>query len=161
MWKRLILVAALALTASAPPELPRIAIIAATHGPQERGTGLWRPTMDQAVAAREALRKFLATGRTSNRWSEDRRLEVARNFDTYILQVEGVRRPTGNRFYDSDGNGPKQIHIDGFCPQIVEETGDRVYRDQLIVSDGGSCIFQAEYDLQTESITLFQTNGYA
>ena len=160
MGKWLMLVAALALTASAPPRGPRIAIVPADHGPDERGTGFWRPTMDQAVAAREALRKFLATGRKTGRWSEDRRIEVARNFHTYILQVEGVRKPTGNRFYDSDGNGSKQIHIDGFCPQIVEQVGGRVYREQLLVNDGGSCIFQAMYDPRTRTITFFQTNGY-
>jgi len=157
MWKNFAAIVTLGLTASAPPLLPRIAIIAAEHGPDERGTGLWRPTMDQAVAARESLRGFLTTAKSANR----ERLFVARNFDTYILQIEGVRKPTGNRFYDSDGTGSKQIHIDGYCPQIAEEVGDRIYQEQLYVDDGGPCIFQAMYDLRTGSITFFQTNGYA
>lgn len=161
MGNSLMSIVALVLTASAPIQAPRIAIVPAEHGPDERGTGLWRPTMAQAVSAREALREFLATGKSRDHWSEERRLEVAKRFDTYVLQIEGVRRPTGNRFYDSDGTGPKQIHIDGFCPQIVEETGNQVYREQLSVDDGGSCIFQAMYDLRTAKIIFFQTNGLA
>jgi hypothetical protein len=162
LWKSLASIAALTLTGSALPQVPRIAIVAAGHDREERGTGLWRPTMIQAAAAREALRKFLTAEKTVNdgRW-ERQRSEVARNFNSYVLQIEGVRKPTGNRFYDSDGNGPRQIHIDGFCPQIVEEVGDRINREQLIVYDGGSCIFQAMYDVRTGTITFFQANGLA
>lgn len=108
---------AMQATGCTPADSPRIYIVDATVLPGESGSGLWRPWHSQATAAVEALRAYLDEKASSavNPWERPEERDYIRKYlNSYSLQIEGVRKPPSNRFYGVEGNGPKQIHIDGF-----------------------------------------------
>ena len=73
---------------------PPIYVVDAQLWTGRRGTGRWRPTMAQAVAARAALRRYLALVPPPglNGWQADRAREVSAAFDDYTFQAESVRQ---------------------------------------------------------------------
>lgn len=157
---RLALAAALLVAQVAASAPPRIYVVDALHAPGP-GTGLWRPTLAEALAARASLRRYLIAPPTGalDRWQLAGARQVAAAFDGYVMQAEGVRAPTSRESYGTEGAGPRQIHLDGFCDSIAPSFGDRVRREMQIVFDGGSCVFAAMYDMRTKRITRFRVNG--
>jgi hypothetical protein len=153
----------LALIGATSFNLPEVYVVPSHLAPGQPGTGQWRPAGTQVSAAREALRRYLndASVPERNMWERAGREDVRAKYDSYILQMEGVRRSVGKRLFETQGNGPKQIHIGGFCPEIAHTTRDRIKREPLLITDGGSCIFQAMYDLESKQITFFAVNGVA
>ena len=43
---------------------------------------------------------------------------IARNFTNYALQMAGVRKPSGNRSYETEDLGSKQIYLQGLCLDV-------------------------------------------
>ena len=88
--------------------------------PYRLGLGRWRPADDQAVTARNELRKYLSINRVGQRsdvFNEAaNRAYIFAAFDGYAMQMQGVRTANNQReFYDTEGFGPKQIHINAVC----------------------------------------------
>ena len=154
--------ARLALAAVGATEPTRLYVVDANVPPGDAGDGLWRPTFREAAEAREALKEYLRSPKRPTYEGLRGRdaARIAAEFDSYTVQAEGVRAPGPRAFYGVDGNGPKQIHLDGFC-QASATHMDGLASRQLIVMDGGSCIFQAMYDVRSRRITFFASNGYA
>ena len=64
-WSRwlvaIVLIGVAGCSGSALPGSPKVYIVDARHDPSGPGSGLWRPGMVDAGAARTALRNYLAT----------------------------------------------------------------------------------------------------
>lgn len=155
--------ALLLVAAAAPPQsTPRLYIVDAAPSPGGTGSGLWRPTGVEADAALVALRDYIHSSAPAklHRWHDEKEKIVA-SFETYVIQAEGVRAPGPREFYGTEGNGPKQIRLDGFCDGIAKEIGPRIayvpYAE--LISDGGYCIFHATYDVSSRQIVDFRVNG--
>ncbi len=168
---RLVGVVALVLTDCA------IAAVAVSKGGQPRsiyivdaslltgqsGAGRWPPTMGEAIAARTALRNYLRDNRVqakSDAFIEARnRAAVSSQFDSYTMQVEGVRAASNpQQFYDTEGFGPKQIHVNAVCAS-ARGAITNLSSEQMAVSDGGNCFFTALYDLNSKRIVMFMPGG--
>lgn len=153
----------LALSAATLADLPTVHVVDAPLMPGQRGTGLWRPTIHHVDAARKALRRYLADASVKDRngWERANREAVRLRYEEYILQMQGVRRSTGKHVFDTEGSGARQIRIEGFCPGVLHGVEERIKREPLLISDGGTCIFQATYDVDSDRITSFTVNGLA
>ena len=143
---------------------PRYVVDASTFG-QATGQGLWRPTEQQAHSAEAALRRFLAGPRRNvgdapaERWNENWRNRIGQRLNQYVLQFAGVRQPSSNLSYETEGEGPKQIYIQGICRESARDFAADLSNRLLSVSDGGQCIFEARYDLLTKTIVFFSVHG--
>ena len=93
-----------------------------------------------------------------SKYEEANRLAISRAFDSYSIQTEGVRVPTGRYFYDSEGNGPKAIYK-WAMPHDREGSGRSGREIRILMSDGGNCAFTATYDVTTNKITMFMPGG--
>lgn len=160
MRTAMVLALSFSLIAASPSLGPKIFFI--DPRPRERGsgTGLWRPNQIEAADAISALRRYVKRDSTPSDltiFERGWRQEVARGFEGYTIQIMGVRQRTGPMIYETEGNGPKQIYMNGFCPSAAENM--RLDRDAGIVADGESCFFSAIFDLASRRIIRFRTNG--
>ncbi|ESQ79412.1 hypothetical protein [Asticcacaulis sp. YBE204] len=131
------------------------------------GTGLWRPTPDDAQTANIALKKYLLgpkrPGAMTNAesWNDLFRQPIGEHLTDYVLQMAGVRKSSHGRFYETDGDGPKQILIAGVCKEEAADMKLDTYKTIVLVADGGKCFFDAVYDLTEDRITYFAIHGMA
>ena len=143
---------------------PKIFIVDANPLPGEAGRGRWRPGMGEAAIAKAALRDYLTNNTTvppgGDPYALQNQAAVLAAFDRYVLQMQGVRAATATSrgAYDTDGVGPKQIHIDGIH-RLLMPSMPTLNSEQVLIADGGNFVFQAIYDLNSRSTVQFTPGG--
>lgn len=160
MRTAMVLALGFSLIAASPSSGPKIFFIDARPREGGSGTGLWRPKQNEVANAISALRRYVMRDSTPSDltiFERGWRQQVARGFDAYTIQIMGVRQRTGPMIYETEGNGPKQIFMNGFCSSAAENM--RLDRDVGIVADGESCFFSATFDVASRRIIRFHTNG--
>ena len=117
-----------------------------SRGTPEAGEASWQPGAGDIVALEEALPAALAAspGRRSGDWS---------------------RFPQGwRRQYVGIVRGGRRFVYGNFYPASVDEYASdsgRWRREPVVVCDGGSVFFGAEYDVEARSFTQLDFNGFA
>ena len=119
----------------------------------------WTPTRIQVDGAVSALRTYL--GPNWPGWHGTRQSMSRPWIEDYSLQAQGATVPAGGRWDVVGPAGTKLIVLHGFCSQwgLID---DPLFDKQVIVVwDGGSCFFQAYYDVSAGKIVYFRANGVA
>ena len=114
----------------------------------------WVPSAQQVLAARDAARNQIARDLKALRpvGLDEYRLrdakDILRDWNLYRLQAWGYTK-----------HHKKLIRLSFLSPDVLRDTD---WRHQLVVvSDGGSAYWQADYDPATGKILWWQANGVA
>ena len=114
----------------------------------------WVPSSGQVLAARDAAKNQIARDLKTLRpvGLDEYRLrdakDILRNWNSYRLQAWGYTK-----------HHKKLIRLSFLRPDVLRDTD---WRHQLVVvSDGGSAYWQADYDPATEKILWWQANAVA
>jgi hypothetical protein len=141
---------------------------ASSAAPEERGR--FTPTKAQAYEAKRSLLAYLRTPHPgiarqgdALAWSEAWRPVIAAAIDSYYLQYLGVSirwtKGSGKR----DAEGDREIEIKGLCDHGLIGPEERVMlgKQEVLIMDGGKCVFTADYSLARHQIVWFAVNGVA
>ena len=127
--------------------------------------GAWKPTAEQTVEARDALKNYLglkdapSLKRTRRPINDEalRRSVQARGLDAYLIRIQGVIGVDPARTQVADIDGKRLIQMYGYC----EVYSDSWKSSGHFVFDGGDCYFDALYDPEAKAIVSFYVNGLA
>ena len=126
--------------------------------------GFWQATPAQAAEAKAALIAYLRTpDRDLPAFREPGRKEIEAKIGSYYLEYEGVSVVVDDNGSRPDPSGARNIEISGACQADSAEIAAMKAGAPAIslVADGGSCYFDAYYDLGKKRIWLFVPHGVA
>ena len=148
---------ACATTAGDAAEQGKTWVILPAHAPVVAVVGgTWKPSVEQVLAARDAAKRQIASDthlripHTDRRWrlGLDYASDILREWNVYRMQAYGVTH-----------SGRHMIHL---CFLTPEHPDDGSWKhDLLMISDGGSAYWDAEYDPTSGKILWWQTHAVA
>lgn len=114
----------------------------------------WTPSAQQVVAARDAAKATVALAAKtvppvgSDEWRLRDARDITHHWKSYRLQAWGYTK-----------HQKKLIRLNFFSIDALRDTNWR--QELVVVSDGGSAFWQADYDPATGKILWWQANGVA
>jgi len=101
--------------------------------------GSWQPQASDIAEAKSQLRAYVST---------QARLEkrTLAPWNRYTFQIQG-----------RDVNGRKVIYVNAFCSAPSDNADERI----VLAFDGGTCYFQAYFDVETKAFAGMKFNGLA